>query len=194
VTRSVALAVLAAWLVVALVIGATGTLSRLPVPPPFIAVALTIVVLVWVRISHAVQAEARHLGARSLVVFHALRLPIGAYFLVLEGRNVLPAAFASPAGWGDMVVGLGAIAVAAGCCPVTTPGRRMGLLVWNVVGLVDILGVLANGIRLFSGDPALATPFTTLPLSLLPTFFVPLVIVTHVILFTYSSLPSSVRR
>jgi hypothetical protein len=43
--------------------------------------------------------------------------------------------------------------------------------------------VLANGARLFIGDPAIAAPFTTLPLALLPTFVVPLVIVTHVLLF-----------
>ena len=193
-TRSVVIAVLAGWLLVALIVGATGTLSRLPVPPPFIAVALTILVLLLMRTSRVVQAEARQLGARSLVAFHTIRLPIGAYFLVLEGRGVLPAAFANPAGWGDMLVGLAAIAVAAWCCPVTTPGGRMGLMVWNVVGLVDIFGVLANGIRIFAGDPAFAAPFTGLPLSLLPTFVVPLVIVSHVILFTYSRAPSSVQR
>lgn len=193
-TRSVVLAVLAGWLVVALVLGATGALARLPVPPPIIAVALTFLLLVLMRLSRGAQGAARQVEARSLVAFHGIRLPIGAYFLVVEGRHVLPAAFATPAGWGDVVVGLAAIAVAAWCCPLTTPGRRMGLMVWNVAGLVDILGVLANGIRIFASDPAFATPFMTLPLSLLPTFVVPLVIVSHVILFTYSVVPSSVRQ
>jgi hypothetical protein len=194
VTPSIIIGILGGWLIVALIVGATGALSRLPVPPPFIAVALTFVVLVLMRISRDVQTAVRHLGARSLVAFHAIRLPVGAYFLVLEGRGVLPAAFATPAGWGDMVVGVAAIAVAASCCPVTTPGRRVALTVWNVVGLLDILGVLANGIRIFAGDPAFGTPFMALPLSLLPTFIVPLVIVSHVILFAYSSAPTSVRR
>jgi hypothetical protein len=194
VTRSSIVAVLCGWLVVALVVGMTGALSRLPVPPPFIAVALTILLLVIVRMSRPVQAAATQLGVRSLVAIHTLRLPIGAYFLLLEGRGVLPGAFATPAGYGDIAVGLAAIAVAALCCPVTTSGRRMGLMVWNVVGLIDILGVLANGIRVFGGNPAVAQPFTRLPLSLLPTLIVPLVIVSHVILFTYSAARPSVQR
>lgn len=193
-TRSGVFTLLGGWLAAALFVGATGGLSHLPVPPPIIAVALTFLLLVLMRLSRGAQGAARQLGARSLVAFHVIRLPIGAYFLVLEGRRVLPAAFATPAGWGDVVVGLVAIVVAAWCCPVTTPGRRMGLAAWNVVGLVDILGVLANGIRIFASDPAFATPFMTLPLSLLPTFVVPLVIVSHVILFTYSAAASSVRR
>ena len=192
--RPVVIAVLAGWLVVALILGATGTLSRLPIPPPIIAVALTFLLLMLLRMSRGAQGAARRLGARSLVAFHGIRLPIGAYFLVLESRHVLPAEFATPAGWGDVVVGLAAIAVAALCCPPTTPGRRMGLMVWNVAGLVDILAVLANGIRIFASDPAFATPFKTLPLSLLPTFVVPLVIVFHVILFSYSGVAPSIRR
>ena len=193
-TRAAVINVLAGWLVVAFVVGATGALSELPVPPPIIAVTLTFLLLVLMRLSRGAQDAARQLGARSLVAFHGIRLPIGAYFLVLEGRDVLPAAFATPAGWGDVVVGLAAIAVAAWCCPLTTPGRRMGLMVWNVAGLLDILGVLANGIRIFASDRAFARPFMNLPLSLLPTFVVPLVIVSHVILFTYLAVPSSVRR
>src|SRR5829696_9411769 len=111
-THSGIVFVLGGWLVVALIVGATGALSGLPVPPPFIAVALTFLVLVLMRISRGVQAAARGLGARSLVAFHAIRLPIGACFLVLERRDVLPPAFANPAGWGDIVVGLAAVAVA----------------------------------------------------------------------------------
>ena len=190
----IVIVVLVGWLAVALVVGATGVMSRLPVPPPIIAVALTFLLLVLMRVSRGAQGAVRQFGARALVAFHGIRLPIGAYFLVLEGRHVLPAAFAIPAGWGDVVVGLAAIAVAAWCCPVTTSGRRIGLMVWNVAGLVDILGVLANGIRIFAGDPGFATPFMILPLSLLPTFIVPLVIVSHVILFTYSAALSSVQK
>ena len=117
------------------------------------------------------------------LAFHAIRLPIGVYFLVLESNRVLPAAFASPAGWGDILVGATAIPLAVFCCPPLTSGRRTALLLWNVAGLLDILGVLGNGLRLFIGNPGFAEPFTSLPLSLLPTFVVPLVVVTHVLLF-----------
>ena len=186
-TRSFMRAFLRGWLIVALLVGYSGTLSRLPVPPPFLAVGLTILLLLALRTSRGVQAAARQVSARSILVFHAIRLPIGAYFLVLENNGLLPAAFAIPAGWGDIVVGLTAIPVALWCCPVTTHGRRTVLLLWNVAGLLDILGVLGNGVRLFMGAPEFAAPFTVLPLSLLPTFIVPLVIVTHVLLFIPST-------
>ena len=184
-------AFLRGWLLVALLVGYSGVLPGLPVPPPFLAVGLTIVLLLALRTSRAVQAAARQVSARSMLAFHAIRLPIGAYFLVLENNGVLPAAFAVPAGWGDIVVGLTAIPVAIWCCPATTGRRRMLLLVWNVAGLLDILGVLGNGARLFMADPGFAAPFTVLPLSLLPTFVVPLVIVTHVLLFIPSTGPSA---
>jgi hypothetical protein len=182
-SRSLIPAFLRGWLIVALLVGYSGVLARLPVPPPFLAVALTILLLLALRTSRAIQAGARQVSARSILAFHAIRLPIGAYFLVLENKGLLPAAFAIPAGWGDIAVGATAILVAVWCCPVTTRRRRTVLLLWNVGGLLDILGVLGNGARLFMSDPAIAAPFTGLPLSLLPTFVVPLVIVTHLLLF-----------
>ena len=181
--HSVVRAFLRGWLLVALLVGYSGVLARLPVPPPFLAVSLTILLLVALRTSPTIQSVARQVSARAILAFHVIRLPIGAYFLVLENKGFLPAAFAIPAGWGDIVIGLTAIPMAVWCCPPTTRGRRMLLLAWNVAGLLDILGVLGNGARLFLADPGFAAPFTGLPLSLLPTFVVPLVIVTHVLLF-----------
>jgi hypothetical protein len=55
--------------------------------------------------------------------------------------------------------------------------------VWNTAGLIDILGVLGNGMRVFVANPAIGVAFTTLPLALLPTFVVPIVIASHVLLF-----------
>lgn len=163
--------------------GASGVLARLPVPPPAIAVGLTILLLLLVRLSHRARAAASRLGPAPLVAFHLVRLAAGAYFLFLYRRGVLPVEFAVAAGVGDMIVGAAAAVVLWLCLPVRTPGQRMALMVWNTAGLLDILGVLGNGIRLFVADPALIEPFTMLPLALLPTFVVPIVIVSHVLLF-----------
>jgi hypothetical protein len=181
--RRTVLLMLAAWLVAAVNIGSSGALARSPIPPPAIAVGLTIALLLLLRVSRAARAAAWSLGPRALVAFHAVRIAAGAYFLVLSTRGTLPGEFAVPAGWGDIVVGTAALIVALRCIPVRTSGQRIALLTWNTVGLIDILMVLANGARLFIGDPAVAAPFTTLPLALLPTFVVPAVIVSHVLLF-----------
>jgi hypothetical protein len=183
VTRRIVLLVLGVWLAAAVNLGASGALRSLPVPPPAIAVALTILLLLSLRLSPAVRRAVGSLGVAPLVLFHVTRIAAGAYFLVLYRRGVLPGEFAIAAGWGDIAVGVGAIAVFLFCLPLRTPARRAGLLVWNTLGLIDILGVLANGMRLFAGNPALGEPFTSLPLALLPTFVVPIVIVSHALLY-----------
>ena len=60
------------------------------------------------------------------------------------------------------------------------------LLGWNILGLLDILGVVVNAVRLLIHDPSFADPFMSLPLAILPTFVVPIVIVSHVLLFSWT--------
>jgi hypothetical protein len=174
------------WLGLACVVGATGALRRLPIPPPAIAVALTIATLLVIRISARARAGIQNLGPGPLVLFHVVRIAAGAYFLVLGGRGVLPREFTTPAGWGDILVGIGALWVLMRCLPVRTAWQRVVLLAWNVAGLLDILGVLGNAVRLYAQDPSFVEPFMSLPLAILPTFVVPIVIVSHVLLFSWS--------
>jgi hypothetical protein len=174
------------WLSAATALAASGLLARLPVPPPAFAGALTILLFATLLLSPAVRERVRALGLRALVAFHIVRIAAGAWFLVLYRRGELPDEFAIAAGWGDIAVGIGAVAVCVFCFPLVTSTQRKVLLVWNAVGLLDILGVLANGVRLFLRDPALGEPFTRLPVGLLPTFVVPLVVVSHVLLFVWA--------
>jgi hypothetical protein len=192
--RSVVFVILRVWLVIALLIGASGVLGRLAVPPPVIGIGLTILLLLLLRFSRSTRDAARSMGPGPLVAFHLTRIAAGAYFLILYSGGVLPGEFAIPAGWGDIAVGLAAIVVLAVCLPARTRGRRIALLAWNIAGLIDILGVLATGARMFLRNPSIAEPFTTLPLALLPTFVVPLVIVSHVLLFGWSANPKANQR
>ena len=48
--------------------------------------------------------------------------------------------------------------------------------------MVDILFVVVTAVRLGAADPASMAALQRLPLNLLPTFLVPLIIATHVIL------------
>jgi hypothetical protein len=182
------------WLGVAVVLGASGALRRLPVPPPAIAVALTIAALLVIRVSARARAGIQNLGPRPLVLFHLVRIAAGAYFLVLGARGVLPREFTTPAGWGDVVVGIGALWVLMRCLPVRTAWQQAALLVWNVAGLLDILGVLGNAVRLYARDPSFVDPFMSLPLAILPTFVVPIVIVSHVLLFSWVRLKADTTR
>lgn len=180
--------VLGIWFLAALLVGATGRLAGSELPPPAFALLITIVLVMGVWLVPGLRQPVQHLGPGTLVAFHLCRLPIGAYFLLLAHRGELPDAFALPAGWGDIVVGLAAIPVLMFCLPAFTGGDRMGFLAWNALGLLDILLVLGNGMRLLGREPGMAEPFTRLPLAILPLFVVPIVISTHLWLFAW--LPS----
>ena len=52
----------------------------------------------------------------------------------------------------------------------------------NLLGMVDILFVVATAARLAAADPESMAALLRLPLSLLPTFLVPLIIASHVVL------------
>jgi hypothetical protein len=175
-----------AWLVVAAVVGATGAMRQSPVPPPAVAVALTIAALLVVRLSHGARDAVHQIGPGPLVLFHVVRVAAGAYFLILGARGVIPREFTTPAGWGDILVGVAAVWVLLRCLPARTPGQRWAFYLWNVAGLLDILAVVGNAIRLYLRDPAFVEPFVSLPLAILPTFVVPIVIVSHVLLFGWA--------
>ena len=179
--------VLSVWLVIASLAAAAGVIGRSPIPPPGIAFLLTGAVLLLLWSSRVAREHVRRLGARPLVAFHLTRLVAGVYFLALYQRGLLPREFAVVAGWGDILVAIGAMLVLWRCLPVRTSLERQGLLLWNTLGLIDILLVLANGMRLFVRDAGLGLAFTGLPLALLPTFVVPIVITSHLLLFRWHS-------
>ena len=174
------------WLAIAAVVGATGALRQSPVPPPGIAIGLTIAALLVVRLSPRARQAVHELGPGPLVLFHVVRIAAGGYFLILGANGVLPREFTTMAGWGDILVGAGAVWVLMRALPARTAGQRLALLGWNILGLLDILGVVGNALRLFIQNPSFVDPFLSLPLAILPTFVVPMVIVSHVLLFPWT--------
>ncbi|MGH7535834.1 MAG: hypothetical protein ACREMG_09625, partial [Gemmatimonadales bacterium] len=98
-----------------------------------------------------------------------------------------------PGGWGDIVVAALALALLLSG-PSTTPRRRLAYIGWNGLGLVDILFVVATAARLALADPDSMGALLRLPLSLLPTFLVPLIIASHLLLaIRLARLPGSRR-
>jgi hypothetical protein len=167
---------LAGWVVVAAVVGALEPLRRLPGPMvQVVIVSLTVLfLLVTWRVGWARRWVAG-VDLRALVAVHLTRL-VGLYFLWLHARGRLPWAFAVPAGYGDVIVAVLAAPLVVWRAP------RAVMLAWNVLGLIDIVLVVAVAARLGMADPGSMRELARWPLDLLPLLIVPLIIGTHVVM------------
>lgn len=170
-----------AWLAIALLAGWTGltTHMRPPVPQVILFGSAGLILLAFWRAKNF-RAWILSLPPRALVLPHVVRF-IGFYFLVLHARGELPWAFAVPGGWGDIATATLALLVST--LNAETRWGKRAYLTWNILGLIDILFVVATATRLFLANPDSMSALLRLPLSLLPTFIVPLILAMHVMLF-----------
>jgi hypothetical protein len=115
---------------------------------------------------------AFRVDVRQLIAVHLIRF-VGIHFLYLYAQHELPYGFAVLGGAGDIVVAVLAVVV------MRFASFRPGLLVWNVLGLADIVGVAVTAARSEMAAPGSMHQLDKFPLILLPTFVVPVIIVTH---------------
>ncbi len=175
------LGVLALWFVSALVFAGVGGLRAYSRPFPQVVLAgLLLTLFVGYGLHPAFRAWLRSLPPSNFLVLHLSRF-VGLYFLILYRRGELPYDFAVLGGWGDIIVASLALLL------LLAPSRASSICSpwlhgWNLLGLADILFVVATAARLARSSPDSMAPLTVLPLGLLPTFLVPLIIFTHVVL------------
>lgn len=175
------LAAAAAWLLAAVLVGGSGWFAALRPPGPQLVLAgLTIALLLATRLWSPLRQFMATVDLRALVLCHVTRF-VGFYFLALHARGDLPWAFAVPGGWGDNAVAATALLLVLLVRP-DSPGGRRAYLAWNVLGLLDILGVVLTAARLALADPGSMRVLLRFPLSLLLTFVVPIIIATHALM------------
>jgi hypothetical protein len=104
----------------------------------------------------------------------------GFTFLALYTVGLLPGVFALPAGWGDMAIGATAPLAAL---KLANFSRRRGFVFWQTLGILDLVMAVTLGTtaRWISPNEVSTALMTVLPLSLIPTFAVPLLIMLHII-------------
>jgi hypothetical protein len=169
------------WLLAAIAVGASGVLEKLrPPAPQLLLVALTAALIAVQRLSTSFREWLDAVDPRAIVALHLTRF-VGFYFLALYGRGELPHDFAVRGGWGDIIVATLAVVLLAGWSKF---GNKRGVLsLWNLIGLADILFVVVTAAKAAFRDPQSMAALLRLPLSLLPTFLVPLIIASHLLLF-----------
>jgi hypothetical protein len=133
----------------------------------------------------ALRDRPRTEALRPLLLLHAFRF-IGLAFLVPGVVSLdLPDAFAKPAAYGDLATSLLALLA------IATLGNRLGtIVVWvfNIVGTVDLLNAFYQAIRL--GMP----PGLQGAAYFIPTVLVPLLLVTHALVFRILIGTTAVRQ
>jgi hypothetical protein len=175
--------VAASWLALALVAGATGFLARLPFPgPQFIILALIAATLVAATSIPPLRAWIATLSLRVLIGVNAVRF-IGISFLVLAARGRLAPVFAARAGWGDIAAAVLALVLVAAGEPRTRLHRGLTHL-WNAFGLLDLVVAVATAtaVTLRGAVPGIV-PVVSFPLVIVPTFIVPILVATHLVIF-----------
>jgi hypothetical protein len=114
-----------------------------------------------------------HAALQPLLVLHASR-HLGMIFLVPTVVGpALPASFAVPAAYGDLLAGLLALAAIV----ALRARSRIALpLTWlfNIIGLLDLINAFYQGL---THDVQLG------PAYFIPTFIVPALVITHVMMF-----------
>ena len=174
-----------AWLGATVAVSASGVLHDPPrLVLPVLIWASFVAFLVGFALSPGLRERIRRIDLRRLIMFHFVLVPIGIAFIVMEAAGRLPSEFAVKAGIGDIVVGAAAI-IAIMSVPLLSTIRSRTVLVWNTLGLADILMVFATAQSLiWSGkDPDLIGELTRFPLLIVPMFVVPMVLITHFAIF-----------
>ncbi len=132
-------------------------------------------VVVW-YVWPALRDRPRTEALRPLLLLHAFRF-VGLAFLVPGVVSPdLPAAFAEPAAYGDLATSMLALLA------IAMLGSRAGtIIVWvfNSVGTVDLLNAFYQGDRLGVG----ISPGLQGAAYFIPTVLVPLLLVTHGLVF-----------
>ena len=185
-TRWIVASILAAWFLFTVFVAIPGVG---PVPsalPGILIPVLAAVCLYFVSpLARRAVAEA---NVPFLVGLHATRVKGGA-FILLHAAGRLSNPFAAVAGWGDLIAAFLAIPAAI-IAYRQLAGWEKWVFAWNVIGFVDFLAAVTLGLTSLPGsslqvfmEPPGTALLSDLPWRMIPFYYVPLFIITHIALF-----------
>jgi len=175
------------WFLLAFTLAVTGWFERFSSATLFgigaVAAASGFTILHW--LSSRFRGYTRARGLKRVTRTQVLRL-FGVLALIKTNQQILPAIFAIPTGLMDIVIAIASLFVAARL--VSASGRPdPGFFALHVLGLLTLaisvtLAILTSSIRfgLVKGGIT-SQPLTWFPMSLVPTFIGPLVLICHLL-------------
>ncbi len=183
--------ILGLWFVLLLALNFMGVFeARAGVPPLAFGLSVigppivfAILYLVWTEFRRSVLS----FDLKLLTAIQAWRV-VGVVFLILYVYDLLPGTFAWPAGVGDVLIGVYAPFVVLAMAN-QTPKWRTHAVIFNILGLLEFVGAIGGGVLSGGGPMGILTApgevtsdiMRSLPLALIPTFFVPFFIILHII-------------
>ncbi len=166
------------WFSVVYALGKMSFFAKIPLFAPNMVLGFLFLSIVLKSLydSKTMQAIAQAMPMHMVIGVQTLR--VGGYvFFTLYAMNLLPAAFAFPAGIGDIIVGLSAPLVALLYFLKKRYAVRIAII-WNVVGILDLVVAIGVGILAYPRPaqilPILPTAVSTDILSLFPMVLIPL--------------------
>ncbi len=179
-------ALLGTWFIAVTAAAVAGAWLDPAVPRPlgYLIPALLLALVLWR--AGWLQAAVRALSPSAIPWLQTLRIGGGLTLFAAWASGFAPWGWVAAAGTGDILVGLGAAAVAA-LLATGLAWSRSAAIVWNVFGLVDIAHTMVRGLlsapgpqqRIFE-TPANLVP-VVFPFIYLPAFIVPLTILLHIL-------------
>lgn len=143
-----------------------------------------ILLLLLASFSPRLRHFAQTLSPARLVLLNTPRALTGLAMVHTGLQGTLPGIFAFPAGLGGLLVGLTA-PWCAHALSIDTPTAASWARLWTRLGLLDILLAMILGGLTAPGQPLShplpSTTSTAFPLSFIPSFLVPLYLLTHLL-------------
>ena len=179
---------LAVWFAVAWALGISGVMTA-DASQPFRPILLSILVplaafLVAYFCSGRFRTFVLSQDIRVLTMLQLWRV-LGFTFLMLYAHDVLPGLFAWPAGLGDIAIGFAAPLVVLRMVRRPEFAQSRAFVTFHLLGILDFV-VAAGVATLASGafpavhmGPLTSAPMEYWPLSLFPSFVVPLFLFVH---------------
>jgi hypothetical protein len=189
-TMRIVYGILLLWFLAAAIGGMRGIFNQPGVPPAGVGLFLVVPIGGFVLAYAAIPRLRQALDLIPLwliTIAHTWRF-VGLGFVIGALANILPRQFGYPEGVGDVLTAALCLPLAAALRnPVEGRYLRRAFIAWNLFGLVDLLSAITMGI-LYSPSTfgvlrtGLSTALMTrFPVNLIPTFFLPLFILLHLL-------------